>query len=138
MQCVKCGHDPAARVTASWTFETDRQVESLNARNVNVHGWRGGVYKRDRDAWQWVIKVERINQRIPTATGRRRVTLTRLYSGRQHEFDRDNFSGGAKIVMDAIVREGLLVDDKNEWAEVIYVQERGTVSGLRVLLEEIS
>lgn len=115
----------------------DREVESLNARRVNVRGWRGGEYKRNRDAWQWLFKIERVNRRIPTATGRRRVTLTRLYSGRQRAFDRGNLVGGCKMILDAMVRESLIVDDKAEYLEDHYAQRRSATSGIVVLIEEL-
>jgi hypothetical protein len=135
--CLKCGHDPAAVVTASWDFDTDREVHSLNEHRGNYAGTRW-AYKRDRDAWQWVLKIERIKQRIPTATERRRVTLTRIYSGRQRAFDLDNLAGGMKLVVDAMVREELLMGDGPKEAEIHYAQERSEKSGLRVLLEELS
>ena len=136
--CAKCGHDPEAQVSASWTFDIDREVHSLNGRSVNVKGWRGGVYKRDRDAWQWALKVARINQRIPIATAKRRVTLTRHYSGKQREFDRGNLIGGCKMILDAMVRESLIVDDKAEYLEDHYGQERSDHSGMSILLEELA
>ncbi len=135
--CDKCGHDPRARVTASWTFLVDRDPPSLNSRIFNA-GPRRYLYKRERDAWCWELRAVRLLQRIPPARARRRITLTRVYSGRQQERDRDNLAGGMKAVVDAIVYERLLAGDDSKLAEIHYAQERGIPTGLRVLLEELS
>jgi len=137
--CAKCGHDPAAQVIASWEFTLEHEVASLNARiaNVGASRWR---YAKERDAWSWLVRAARLKHRIAAATGRRRLTLTRIYAGRQRELDRDNLAGGAKPLVDAIVREGLLVDDTGAWLELHHAQEHGTTRGnrgVRVLLEEL-
>lgn len=135
--CEKCGYDPGAKVTASWTLHVDRDPPSLNDRvfNAGPRRWR---YKRERDAWGWEIRAARLLQRVPTATSRRRVTLTRVYSGRQQERDVDNLAGGMKAVVDALVLERLLVGDEPAHAELHYAQERGTPIGLRILIEELA
>jgi hypothetical protein len=137
MQCAKCGHNPAAVVTAAWTFEIGRDVKGMNWRVHNVGGsrWR---YAAQRDGWLRDMLASRHVHRIPVAASKRRVTLTRLYSGRQREIDRDNLCGGLKSCVDAMVRAELLIGDGPREAEIHYAQERAAKSGLRVLLEEIS
>lgn len=134
--CMKCGHDPAARVTASWEFTLAGEIRSLNRHVVNFGAARHG-YRRERDAWGWMLRAARLEHRIPTAPGRRRLTLTRVFAGRQRELDADNLAGGTKSLVDAIAREGLLVDDKPAWLELHHAQERGAAPGVRVLLEEL-
>ena len=134
--CARCGYDPAAIVTGRWEFEIARHVHSLNAHRGNYGGTRW-AYKHDRDRWQWEFKVARINARIPTASGKRRVTLTRLYSGRERAFDVDNLAGGMKLVVDAMVREGLLLGDDPARAELHHNQNRAATSGLAVVIEEL-
>src|ERR1700753_4125409 len=90
--CARCGYDPAAIVTRGWGFAIPRPVHSLNAHRGNYGGTRW-AYKHDRDGWQWEFKVARINARIPLAIGKRSVTLTRLYSGRERAVDVDNLAG---------------------------------------------
>lgn len=135
--CLKCGHDPLAIVTASWPHFIDREVESGNRHTFNVGGsrWR---YGKARDAWQLEFRNLRLLRRIPRAMTKRRVTLTRYFDGRQREWDADNFATGAKLVVDAMVREGLLVDDRREFAEIHYLQVRSTPRGLGVLIEELA
>lgn len=135
--CPKCGHDPSAPVAQSWTFHVDRLIDSGNRHVFNVGASRF-TYGRDRDAWQWEFRAVRLLQRIPVATRRRRVTLTRNFGGRQREFDRDNLATGCKLVVDAMVRERLLVDDSSAHAEINYTQQRVAPIGLTVLLEEFA
>lgn len=85
----------------------------------------------------------RLAFKIPFAAARRRVTFTRCYGGRQQERDHDNLVGGMKSVLDAMVRELLLVDDRPQWAELHYAQQRldesvaKSARGLVVHLEEL-
>jgi Holliday junction resolvase RusA-like endonuclease len=134
--CVKCQHDPDAHVSASWSFSIDRDPPSLNARLFN--GPRGWKYRSERNAWCLEVRAVRLLQRIPKATAKRRVTLTRNYYGRQQRRDRDNLAGGMKACVDALVLEGMLRGDSELDAEVHYGQERTTPSGLVVLLEELA
>ncbi len=137
--CVKCGHNPAAKVIAAWAFTLAGELHSMNRHVVNFGAARH-AYRRERDAWAWLARAARLKHRIAIATGRRRLTLTRIYAGRQRELDRDNLAGGAKPLVDALVREGLLVDDTSRWLELHHDQERGTAPGdrgVRVLLEEL-
>lgn len=136
-QCVKCGFDPHAVVVASWTFMLEHEVLSLNARvsNAGASRWR---YAKERDAWSWHVRVAKLNQRIRPATRRRRLTLIRIYARGQRALDRDNLAGGMKPLVDAIVREKLVVDDTAAWLELHHGQEPGTERGVRVLLEELA
>jgi Holliday junction resolvase RusA-like endonuclease len=135
--CARCSFDPDAIVSASWMLLIDREIESGNRHTYNVGGSRFR-YARDRDSWQWEFRSFRLLRKIPRATGKRRLTLTRFYDGRQREMDVDNLSTGAKLVVDALVREGLLVDDRREFAEVHYKQARQAPRGTGVLLEELT
>lgn len=131
-----CGHDPDAIVTARWSFVVDMEIESLNAHRVNAGArWIQAAYRKGRDAWQWQFRVARLRDGIPLAKTRRRVTITRVYSGKQREFDRNNM--GDKMVVDALVREGLLVDDRSAHAELHCLQRRGERSLTEVVLEEL-
>lgn len=109
----------------------------MNARLVNAgdNRWR---YKQERDAWHWELKAARLHWKVPKATGRRRVTMTRLFGGRQKEWDPDNLSGGMKPIVDALVLEGLLVGDDAASAQIYYEQVRGPVRGLKLMLEELA
>lgn len=138
--CPRCGYDAHAVIDSTWQFHIALPVQSGNRHiyNVGSSRWR---YAKERNDWQTAIKAERISQRIPTATGKRRVTFTRYYGGRQREFDGDNFQTGAKMIRDALIREGLIVDDRREFAEFAYVQVQTDVEeqrGLLVTIEEFA
>lgn len=141
--CQRCGFDPTAAVTASWVFMIERDPPSLNARihNSGASRWQ---YRAERDVWSGELMVARVNHRITPARRRRRVTLERVYGGRQKERDRDNLVGGMKAVVDALVLQGLLVDDTPAHAELHYGQLAiGRVPppgmrGLRVTIEDLA
>lgn len=137
MICPRCSFDPSAVVTASWSIHIDREVKSGNAHVFNVGASRWS-YKRDRDAWQWEFRAWRLGARIPSATGRRRVTLIRHYTGRQRPFDGDNLQTGLKSCVDAMVREKLLVNDDAANAEISYAQIKSATPGLEVRIEVVS
>lgn len=139
VNCVVCGHDPDAIVTARWSFVVDMQIESLNAHRVNAGArWIQAAYRKRRDAWQWEFRVARLRDGIPLAKARRRVTITRCYSGKQRELDRDNAVGGSKSCLDALRNEGLILDDKQADVEVIYQQVRMAQSRTMITIEELA
>lgn len=137
--CQRCGFDPTAAVAARWTFMIERDPPSLNARihNSGASRWK---YRAERDVWSGEVMVARVNHRITEARGRRRVTLERVYGGRQKERDRDNLVGGMKAVVDALVLQGLLVDDTPAHVELHYGQMQWPAGqrGLRVTIEDLA
>lgn len=136
--CVKCGHDPAVLVAARWTITIAAlEVKSLNAHAVNA-GHARHAYRRSRDQWQWTVTAARLAQRIPVAQAKRRVTIRRIIGYRQREFDLDNLVGGCKPLVDALVRDGLLVGDRRDQAEISYEQVKVDGGrGVVVVLEEL-
>lgn len=135
--CTKCAYDPDALVLASWTFVVALDPPSLNAhiQNAGTGRWQ---YAKLRKEWTEAMAIAQVTEHVPIAAAKRRVTLTRLFSGRQKRRDRDNLAGGCKPIVDAMIEAGLLVDDDDEYAEIHYAQERGNERGLRVLIEEIA
>lgn len=136
MICPKCGHDPDAEVGGRWTLTLDEALTSANLRVVNASGsrWR---YAKERDAWQWLVKAARVNQRVATArpSGKRRVTIERVYAGRCRELDRDNVH--VKPLVDALVREQIVHDDGPAWLELHVTQRRGDRNQTVVTVEEL-
>ncbi len=138
--CLRCGYDPSAEISATWQFHIALPVQSGNRHiyNVGASRWR---YAKERKTWQDAIRVERLRLGIPGAVSKRRVTFTRYYGGRQREMDPDNLATGAKCVLDALVLEKLLVDDRREFADVTYVQIQTSVieqRGLLITMEELA
>lgn len=138
MSCVACGHDPDAIVSARWTFHLDADSGSMNDRKVNAGASRW-AYRAARDAWSWRIRIATQRIGITAATTFRRVELVRCYGGRQRELDGDNWIGGTKSLIDALVKSGLLVDDNSKFAAITYKQRRcETMRGIAVTIEELA
>jgi len=134
--CIMCDYDPDAAISATWRFSFDRPVKSMNDHLVN-RGSSRFDYQKERKAWfQWV-GLAKVNHRIAKATGIRRLVLTRVYADGQRRLDRDNLAGGMKPVVDGFTAHGLLVDDKEKWAQIYYRQVKGIKRNLECLLEEL-
>jgi hypothetical protein len=107
----------------SWAFFIARRPPSLNERiqNSRAGNWK---YKREREAWCAAVRSARYEHAIPKATGPRWLIVRRQYKGREQERDYINLVGGCKALVDALVLEGLLVDDKPSLLVDCYEQER--------------
>jgi hypothetical protein len=107
----------------TWQFFIVRRPPSMNDRLHNSGPTRF-AYAKVRDLWIYEFRAARLAHRIPQATGPRRLVARRQYSGREQERDFVNLVGGFKPIVDAMVREGLLVDDKPALLADEYAQER--------------
>jgi hypothetical protein len=122
----------------TWQLLIPRALVSANARIVNSGPTRW-AYAKARKAWVKDIGNAMLAIRVPDASGKRRITLTRLLGKGQGFFDDDDLSGGAKFVRDAMQRpyvystkngvktvEGasLIITDGEKDAEFIYKQQR--------------
>lgn len=136
--CRWCGGDADAPITAAWEFLIPRDSPSQNEIAAN-HGPGRFAYGQVRDEFSILVLAEKMRQRIPRAAARRRVTFTRLYSGRHRRRDRGNLIGGLKPLLDVLVRLELLVDDSEKHVEDHYLQERhDCITGIRVRIEEFA
>jgi hypothetical protein len=137
--CVKCGHDPDAKVSGCWTLVLDMRITSANTRTVNAGASRW-LYAKARDEWQWLVKAERCNRGVTVARpgGKRRVTIERQYAGRCQEMDRDNLVAGCKPLVDALVRELVVHDDKAAWLELHVTQVKAERNQTVVTVEELA
>lgn len=122
-----------------WRFFIERRPPSLNDRLHNSGPTRF-AYAKVRDLWIMEFRAVRLAHRIPAATGPRSLRAVRQYSGREQERDYINLVGGFKPVIDAMVSEGLLVDDAPALLADRYEQERvakGQASGVGFELADI-
>lgn len=130
-----CAFDQAAPVRTRWEWEIEADSDSLNAHRQNdARGW---AYRKQRDQWTVIMKNAARRADITRPEEKRRVTITRLYSGRQQERDHDNLVGGMKPLVDALERAGIVVSDAKRWAEIHYLQERSERRAIRVVVEEL-
>jgi hypothetical protein len=136
--CSLCGGRPYAKVAASWTFRIDRDAPSQNVMGNNRGGGRW-AYAKERKAWEAALAGPFKALRIGVAKEKRRVTITRCYSGQQKVRDMGNLVGGLKPAVDAMVLVGMLMVDSPDWCEIYYHQrrvekaERGTI----ITIEEL-
>lgn len=138
-----------ARTMGRWTLQTANAVPSLNDLlrwKANRMMWR---YKNERARWRRLFGNWQMAERIPDATARRRLTVVRVFAGRQRAFDSDNIAGGLKPLIDAlkpasatigtrtIVAGGLILDDNDAGIELLVSQRRGGVAGTEITLEDL-
>lgn len=135
--CVKCGFSPDAVVSARWEVVLDKRIESANNRTVNAGAtrWR---YAKQRDEWTSWIRARARGILDARPSEKRRVTITRRYAGRCRLLDKDNLVGGCKALVDAMVHEGVVHDDKPQWLELHVLQEQGAKNETHVLVEELA
>ena len=119
-----------------WQFTLSLEPPSQNTVSGNKGSGRH-KYKKLRDDYEFLFIVFRNELKIPKATGRRRVYITRLYSGRGQPRDRGNIIGGCKPLLDAMTRAKLIVDDKGEFLEDHYDQRRAKEKGVEIYIEEM-
>lgn len=134
--CESCGH-ALAPGGKRWSILLPLEPPSQNDPVSTNRGAARHEYAKLRLHYQILLQNSRQALGIPVARRRRRVTLTRLYSKHGRKYDRGNLVGGCKILLDAIVRAGLIVDDREEYVEDHYRQERAEAPGVRIEIEEI-
>jgi len=137
--CAACSFDPDATVLARWDFTIPRDLPSLNQRIHN--GAKGWIYRSVRDAWTTDLRTLLMAQGVwalgkVAPVNKRRVTFTRLYTGRMKEMDVGNID--VKSCTDALKLAGLIFDDAPRYYEGHVKQERGSERGTRILVEELA
>lgn len=119
---------------------------------MHLEGWLPmNTNKRDRAHWGTRTKElgrvvgelgwQQLQQRIPAATGPRRVLVTIVKSKRSHRADdRDNLHARAKSILDALVFLRMLVDDNPEQChlEIVEQAERADTPSVRIELEDVT
>ena len=159
----------------TWTLHIARPVLSKNAHLVNAGtNVQKAMYRTLRNTWASDIiaawrnfQARAAKHGFPCVGGpyqpKRHVILTRIYCGRQREYDFDGLVGGFAPILDAMKppREGgvttfksgprkgklkivkpvpgaaLIVDDAPRWVQVTYRQERGAEAGCLIEIEDI-
>jgi hypothetical protein len=102
----------------SVTFSIPRITQSLN-KHLRLH-WR--ERHKLKDTWGWEVKVATFDHDIPPAKTLefRRVKIA---SYRNSFLDPDNLYGGVKILVDRLVEQGLLYDDRQSCLDLTVTQE---------------
>ena len=123
MTCPTCGQHMPDLAPPSWSVTLPRRLRSLNEHSPNANTQRQ-QYRREREAWQFAVTMAMRLKSIPRAQERRRIVITRIIGSRERAYDYDNLVGGAKALVDAMTRAGLVVDDAARWLDAEYCQER--------------
>lgn len=147
-KCPYCGDDPATSVLERYAFTLE--IAWPNPQNSGSGGGRlhnsGGArwaYKALREKFEKAIVRAAPRGALPGRYGqetwrRTRVTLTRLWGPRKRIWDDDNLVTGGKLIRDALVLTGALVDDSARYARIHYQQRKRTEGGscaVHVLIE---
>jgi hypothetical protein len=92
--------------------------------SANSYLWKHWSAKlAHRKRWAWLVRVARLDSKLmPEKLQQANVCIDR-YGNRK--LDHDNFVGGAKALMDALVAEGYLEDDSPDHVNVTYRQHKG-------------
>ncbi len=103
--------------------------------NKLAGGIHWAVRKKRKDMDKSMVAVYADMSGTPKATGKRRVQLEIILTGRQKMTDPMAY---AKSLLDALVHCGLLIDDTGEWVEWIPpVYTRGDVGVTTIVLEDL-
>jgi Holliday junction resolvase RusA-like endonuclease len=108
------------------TIELPQPTPSLN----QTRGEHWGRKTRRRNSYQRFLTMT-TRQAHKSGPARRLVTITRFGP---RELDTDNLIGGAKTLLDAMKRAGLIWDDSPEYVEVIYQQQRSSRKEARTVI----
>lgn len=96
----------------------------LPSRNqIDVMHW--SARHRLRQEFEDALSLAGVCFEANTRQGRWLLTITRLLGRRQRVFDDDNAVGGAKQLIDALVRCGWFVDDGPDFLVVRVAQDAG-------------
>lgn len=105
----------------------------LRTKYRNHHAYARLLNQYRHDLW-----VQKLRAELPDAAGKRRLTIRRLIERRGKSMDAPNIIGGAKPLIDALVREKLLVDDTQEYLELAAPEEvRDERGGVELVLEDV-
>ena len=89
--------------------------------------WHWARQRRQVEFWAGLIRCQ---LKAPAACDEFRTVLLQCYR-RQRCRDKANLEGGAKGLVDGIVRAGLLKDDSSDWCDIAYRQGTIAMGGQR-------
>lgn len=150
----RIGRSASARMVADYLGMPDNWIVAAGTRQR--HAWRlrfDGVYPSqnvlmrtyaNHHAYGRLIKMwadrfwaAMIEGKIPKATTRRRLTITRFVREEKYKLDRGNLVGGGKPFLDAAVRVGLIKNDREEDVDDVYRQAIDADEHIEVLVQDL-
>ena len=117
-----------------WTIKISAATPSGNT-TLRQH-WAARASHKVTLGWLLASALNHL-PKIPDATGRRRLTITR--HGKR-ALDRDNLSAGMKGLIDVIKERHLIIDDRPQDCELVFEQKPcgKAAPWVEILLEEIA
>lgn len=130
-----CRWDADAEVAQCWTKRVQSYCPTFNS--IGINSKNNFKYRNWRKAWE--IAFGPWLQSIPPASNYRRVTITRLIGKGKRPFDRRNYAGGQKPLLDTLTNFGAIYDDSETWCEDHYVQCKSPdgIDYIEVKIEEL-
>lgn len=104
-------------------------LELLSLNGIKGRHW--GAWKKLKKHAAEALLEARVTARKDTPSTRQRVVITRFMKPRQRPFDHENFTGGAKALVDALTDLGYWRDDSERFLEREYHQAPATVEHYR-------
>lgn len=134
--CPMCEYDPVAPIGETWLLEADSYCPTQNSLKGNTKA--GYDYRRWRRVWEDTFGDQL--RALPRSIVRRRVTITRFYGKGRRAYDRGNFIGGCKPLIDTLVNMGALYNDNAVFLEDHYQQVKSPdgVDRIRLLIEDLA
>lgn len=131
-----CSYDADADVADQWLFVADSYCPTQNSLKGNTKA--GYDYRKWRRHWEDTFGD--FFRAMPRSILLRRVTITRHYGKGRRAYDRGNFIGGCKPLIDTLVNMGALYNDNAVFLEDHYIQEKSAdgVDRVSVLIEELA
>ena len=86
---------------------------------------------QDTKEWEWSIRAA-TSRPLPIAAGKMKVKITSM---RRYLLDVGNLIGGAKGLIDALVRLGVIKDDSPKWAHITYEQKKCYPNAAQTIIE---
>ena len=83
-------------------------------RSLNVQmRWHWGLRRAYSEQWQWYLRTNKLLWQELSVKAKVKITLmhSRLY-------DKDNAYGACKVLVDAMKKQRLIVDDTAEWLDL--------------------
>ncbi len=117
---------------AAWTVEIPSWAPPSLNRLLRLHWAKAGRLKK---RVYHTVAVACFAARVPQAKGKRRVSLSVVVTGQTGIADPDNLW---KVLLDACVACGALVDDSAQWCALGEVKvERGKTRSTCITLEDL-
>ncbi len=134
MNCPACNYDPDAEVILTDVIVLHCNLLSQNALGSNTRG--RSKYRGIRN--KYVTQLSKFTTVLPEPTTKRRVFITRQYGAKKREYDYGNLVGGCKPLLDAMIKVGLIVDDRPSMLADYYFQRKSAdgKDHIVILIEE--